>query len=291
VLSEFQKHIENKYPCLKNASILLAVSGGVDSVVLAHLFSQSNLNFAIAHCNFQLRGEESDKDEKLVKELANDSKTKVYVTRFDTKDYACKNKVSIQVAARELRYHWFEQIMRENDYQTLVTAHHADDDLETFLINLSRGTGIEGLTGIPNKTSTISRPLLAFSKAQILKYAESEKLIWREDESNSDIKYLRNKIRHDLIPTLKELHPTFLENFQNTLGNLKGSAFILNKNITELKEELFIEKEGIIHIPIIKLKKLNPLETYLYELFKEYGFTAWNDINDLLDGASGKEVH
>lgn len=290
MLKEFQKHIENNFPHLKQAPFLLAVSGGVDSVVLAHLFAQSNMTFALVHCNFRLRGEESTKDEKLTKDLAGELGYIIHVTHFDTISYVNKNKVSVQVAARELRYRWFEQIMREHSYKTLVTAHHSDDDLETFLINLSRGTGLEGLNGIPTKTNTISRPLLAFSRTQILNYAESEKLSWREDESNSDTKYLRNKIRHEVIPNLKELHPTFLENFGSTLENLKGSSSILTNHINQLKGELFQEIDGITNISIEKLQNLNPLEPYLYELFKDYGFTAWNDIKDLLTGTSGKGV-
>jgi len=245
----------------------------------------------VAHCNFQLRGDESDKDEQLVQELAVKIKSKFYVNNFDTKSYANKNKVSIQMAARELRYDWFEQIMEKYGYKTLITAHHADDDLETFLINLSRGTGLEGLTGIPEKTNTISRPLLAFSRGQILKYAKEQKLQWREDESNTDSKYLRNKIRKEVVPPLKELNPVFLENFKQTLNHLKGSASILNESIAQIKSVLFEEKDNVTHISIAALKKLNPVEPYIYELFRDYGFTAWQDIKKLIDGDSGKEVH
>ena len=290
MLAKFQKHIENNFPDLKQQPFLLAVSGGVDSVVLAHLFAQSDMTFALAHCNFRLRGDESTKDEKLVSDLSKKLDSFFHVTHFDTIGYVNKNKVSVQVAARELRYHWFEQIIEEYDYKTLVTAHHADDDLETFLINLSRGTGLEGLTGIPDKTSIISRPLLAFSRTEILKYAESGKLQWREDESNLDTKYLRNKIRHEVIPQLKELNPTFLENFGNTLNHLKGSSSILQNHIEALKAELFNEIDGVIHISIEKLQQLNPLDAYLYEVLKDYGFTAWNDIKNLLSTVSGKEV-
>ena len=290
MLEEFQKHIKNNFSNLKQASFLLAVSGGVDSIVLTHLCSKSKLSFAIAHCNFRLRGAESNKDEVLVRQLAEELGIVFHVTHFDTIGYINKNKVSVQMAARELRYGWFKQIMQENGYKTLMTAHHADDNLETFLINLSRGTGLEGLNGIPTKTDIISRPLLAFSRAQILKYAESEKLKWREDESNTDTKYLRNKIRHDVIPELKELHPTFLENFGNTLKNLEGSSLILRNHINELKKELFKESEGVVYISIEKLQNLNPVAPYLYELFKDYGFTAWSDIKALLTATSGKEV-
>ena len=194
------------------------------------------------------------------------------------------------MAARRLRYRWFEQIMREYGYDTLVTAHHADDNLETFLINLSRGTGLDGLTGIPEKTDSLARPLLIFPRNLILKYARSNKLEWREDGSNSDTKYLRNKIRHELVPRLKELHPTFLENFDTTLKNLKGSESILENHVKDLKKRLFVEKDGVVSISIKKMVELHPIEPYIYELFKDYGFTAWADINALLNAPSGKEV-
>lgn len=290
MLAQFQKHIEENFPELQQKPFLLAVSGGVDSVVLAHLCHQIDLNFAIAHCNFLLRGAESDKDEDFVRELAERLRIESHVIHFDTIGYVNKNKVSVQMAARELRYRWFEQIMVEHGYETLVTAHHADDNLETFLINLSRGTGLDGLTGIPEKTACIARPLLAFSRVRILEYAKSEKLQWREDKSNSDTKYLRNQIRHEVVPKLKELHSTFSENFKTTLDYLKDSASLVDHHISSMKQQLFKEKEGIIHIPIKSLERLEPLEVYLHEFFKEYGFTAWSDIKDLLRATSGKEV-
>lgn len=290
MLAEFQKHIEDSFSELKQSPFLLGVSGGVDSIVLAHLCGKSNLNFSMAHCNFRLRGAESDKDEGFVRELADQLSVELHVTHFDTIGYVNKNKVSLQMAARELRYRWFEQIMQEFGYAVLVTAHHADDNLETFLINLSRGTGLDGLTGIPSNTNRIARPLLVFSRNEILDYAKSEKLDWREDESNADTKYLRNKIRHDVVPGLKELHPTFVNNFQNTLENLKGSSAVLHNHINELKKELFIENDGIISISIKELGTLSPVEPYLYELFNDYGFTAWDDVKGLLTASSGKEV-
>jgi len=290
MLAEFQQHIEENFSHLQETCFLVAVSGGLDSTVLVHLLASSNFNFAIAHCNFRLRGIESEKDEKLVCDIALKLKTKFHITHFDTIGYVNKNKVSIQMAARTLRYRWFEQIMQQNGYETLVTAHHAGDNLETFLINLSRGTGLDGVTGMPAKTDTISRPLLAFSRLEILEYAKSEKLQWREDESNSDTKYLRNKIRHEVIPTLKELNPTFSQNFKNTLENLYGSSLILKNHIETIKTKLFKEKGGILYISIEKIQRLNPIEAYLYELFNGYGFTSWEDIEGLLTGQSGKEV-
>jgi len=259
-------------------------------VVLTHLCHRAKLDFSIAHCNFQLRGAESDADEKFVTNLAQMLGINIYVNNFNTIDYIDKRKVNIQLAARELRYAWFADLMRQNGMQTLVTAHHLDDSLETFLINLSRGTGVDGLTGIPAQTDTISRPLLAFSRAQILAYAKEEKLNWVEDGSNRDAKYLRNKIRHEIVPVLKELHPTFLKNFALTQGHLKGSTVILQNHIELLKSKIFEATETGFRIALDELDVLHPQGAYLYSLLKDYGFTAWNDITRLLSGSSGKEV-
>ncbi|WP_368662583.1 tRNA lysidine(34) synthetase TilS [Zobellia laminariae] len=213
------------------------------------------------------------------------------VTNFDTTGYVEENKVSIQIGARELRYRWFAEKMRKNDIKTLVTAHHVDDSLETFLINLSRGTGIDGLTGIPEKTDTVSRPLLRFSRSQILEYAQSQKLQWREDGSNADTKYLRNKIRHEIVPLLKDLNPSFLKNFTKTQDHLSESAALIDSQVKELKSRLFQENNGIVRISIAELLKLEPISAYIHALFRDYGFTEWNDVENLLSAMSGKEIH
>ena len=290
MLVQFDEHIDNHFPELRTSPFLLACSGGVDSVVLAHLCQSLKLKFSIAHCNFQLRGKESLDDEHFVGSLAKALKKKFYVIHFDTLGYINQHKLSLQVAARELRYAWFADLMLEKGYRTLVTAHHGDDNLETFLINLSRGTGIKGMTGIPAKTDSISRPFLLFSKEDILVYAKEEKLEWREDRTNAETKYLRNKIRHQIVPLLKELHPTFLENFKLTQSHLTETAAMLDSHIASLKKGIFHQKRGLIEIKIEDLKALDPLNGYLYGLFSDYGFTAWHDIAHLIDAMSGKEV-
>jgi len=201
--------MQEKFPEIGNKKLLLAISGGIDSIVLLELLSKLNLDLSLAHCNFQLRGKESEADEVFVRSKAEEYKTTLHVIRFDTKSYAAKQKDSIQMAARNLRYKWFKDLMKENKYNYLLTAHHADDNLETFFINLSRGTGIDGLCGIPEKSNEILRPLLPFSKEDICAFAMEQKLNWREDLSNKDSKYLRNKIRKELVPVLKELSPSF----------------------------------------------------------------------------------
>ena len=259
-------------------------------MVLSHLCHDCSMDFTLAHCNFGLRGESSDKDELFVRELAKKLKVKIHVKSFNTDIYANQNKVSVQMAARDLRYQWFKELMAKNDCKSLVTAHHADDDLETFLINLSRGTGIKGLTGIPSKTAHISRPLLSFSRTQIETFAHSAGYRWREDESNTDTKYLRNKIRHEVVPLLKELHPAFLENFKNTQEQLQQTAQITEGHLVKVKAALFEHQDDAIQISIQVLQALEPTKGYIYGLFNEYGFTSWKDIFNLLTAMSGKEV-
>ncbi len=287
----FYKHIENKFPELKKSKFLLACSGGIDSIVLAHLCANVNLDFEIAHCNFNLRGIESDKDAEFVQNFSKKINKKIYITRFDTVDYVNNNKVSVQIAARELRYKWFAKIQEENSIQYLVTAHHADDDLETFIINLSRGTGIDGLKGIPSNTTNIKRPLLKFSQEQIMIFAQTQKLEWREDQSNGDTKYLRNKIRHQIVPLLKELHPSFLDNFIKTQRYLEQTAAISEDAIQNTRNNLFVSEGDNIKIDIEELQHLKPLKGYIHGLFKRYGFTEWQNVADLLTAMSGKEIH
>jgi tRNA(Ile)-lysidine synthase len=291
VINQFKEHIAVNFPELLENHFLVACSGGVDSVVLAHLCSLNKMDFSIVHCNFQLRGYESDMDAFFVEDLARKLGKKIYIKDFDTDSYVNINKVSLQMAARELRYRWFEELMKKNKIKTLVTAHHADDNLETFIINLSRGTGIKGLTGIPAKTSNISRPLLIFSRAQIMQFAEIKNISWREDHSNLDKKYLRNKIREDVIPRLRELHPGFLGNYEATRANLEGSAALLENYLAEIKQELFQQEDDLIRIPINSLLKLDPIKVYMYELFHQYGFKEWNDVVGLLTATSGKEIY
>ena len=291
MLSKFKSHIGNHFSFLQNAKLLVACSGGLDSIVLSWLMHQLDYNIALAHCNFNLREEESDDDELFVTAFANDLDIDFYVKSFNTKAVAQTNSGSIQMIARDLRYKWFKELLSTKNYDYVLTAHHADDCLETFLINLSRGTGIEGLTGIPEQNDEVIRPLLKFSRVDILAYAKANNLAWREDSSNAETKYLRNKIRQELVPVLKNLNPNFLSNFLNTQERLRASASILDNTKKELRDDLFVHENNLVRIAIEKLEKLLPMDTYLYLLFKEYGFTAWKDIHKLLKAESGKEVH
>ncbi|WP_300024978.1 tRNA lysidine(34) synthetase TilS [uncultured Maribacter sp.] len=290
MLKAFKKHIEDSFPELLDNYFIIACSGGLDSSVLVELCQLLKLNFSIAHCNFRLRGKASDGDEVFVRNVAREIGNEIFVTHFDTLDYVNQHKVSVQMAARELRYTWFAQLMKEHNISYLLTAHHASDNLETFLINLSRGTGIEGLTGIPAKINNIRRPLLPFSRQELEAFAKGQRLKWREDASNADVKYLRNKIRLEIIPKLKELHPTFTENFKSTLDYLGQTEVIASAYLQNLKDELFVEKGERVEVKISKLKELKPLSTYLFGLFSSYGFKEMKNLEALLDGLSGKQL-
>ena len=274
---------------------MLAVSGGVDSMVLCDLLDRLNFRFALAHCNFNLRGEMSDQDEAFVQEEALKRKKEIHTISFDTKDFAQKQKVSIQMAARELRYNWFQEIVAKNEFDYLLTAHHADDSLETFFINLSRGTGIDGLIGIPENTSWLIRPLLAFTKKEIESYGNENGLAWREDHSNDDTKYLRNKIRKELIPVLKELNPTFMDSFSSTIDHLSGSRKIINDKMDEVRKEVIetssANLEEGIKFNIKQLLNYSDNTAYLYQIFYPYGFRQWKDIRSLLKAQSGKQLY
>lgn len=274
-----------------STTFLVACSGGVDSMVLAHLCHKAGLNFALAHCNFQLRGEESEADAQLVVDTAAAWGTPLHQITFDTKAVMRERKLSLQEAARELRYQWFAELCATHGYSGVAVAHHADDDLETFLINLSRGSGLVGLSGITALGPIVWRPMLTFHRETILAYAQEEGILWREDRSNADTKYLRNKIRHQIVPHLKELHPTFLENFKSTLGYLDQAAQLLDQYAAKLKKEFFVWEGDTAHISIGALQHLQPIQGYLHLLFKDYGFTQWDDLERLLTGMSGKQLH
>ena len=285
-----QNHLNQNLSFLKNKKLLIAISGGIDSVVLTNLLHSFKYNISLAHCNFYLRGKESNKDEVFVKELGIKLQIPTFTIQFDTNNYANEKGISTQMAARELRYNWFEQIAKENQINYILTAHHKDDVLETFLINLTRGTGIDGLTGIPEVNKNIVRPLLPFSTNQILIYATKNKLNWREDQSNISTKYVRNKIRHKVIPFLKEINPNLLDTFNKTIENLKGSQQIIKDQVQNVKEKIASIHTNETHFNIVELKKLSNPKIYLYELLKEYNFTEWSDVSDLLEAQSGMQV-
>lgn len=285
-----ENHINENLPFLKGKKLLIAISGGIDSIVLTHILYKLKYDISLAHCNFSLRGKESNKDEQFVKELGEKLMIPTYTIQFDTNSYAAEKGISTQMAARELRYNFFQKISQEHNIDYVVTAHQKDDVIETVIINLTRGTGLDGLTGIPEVNENIVRPLLPFSRNEILVFATRQKLQWREDSSNSSIKYVRNKVRHKVVPFLKELNPSLLDTFSNTQENLKGCQQIINDRIEEVKEKAVAIINNDIHFNVEELKKLNNPKVYFYELLKDYNFTEWNDIANLLDAQSGKQV-
>ncbi len=285
----FEKHLHKKFPHLYKDKFIIAVSGGIDSVVLTHLCKNANLNFAIAHCNFQLRGEESNQDEEFVKNLAEKLKVEIFIKKIDTKKDLAEN-TSIQLKARELRYQWFSELLQQNEFQYLLTAHHLNDDVETFMINLLRGTGLEGLTGIPTQNEKILRPLLKFPLKEIEKFAKQKNIRWREDHTNTSDDYVRNRIRHHIIPKFEEENPNFIDSFLLTKKNLQQAKQLNTNYINRLKTEITHQKGDFIFYDIKKLKELPNLKAVLYLLFKPYNFTAWKDICQLLEAESGKMV-
>ncbi len=352
---KFQGHLKKEFPYLQtgNSKLLLAVSGGLDSVVLTHLFAQSGFNCVIAHCNFQLRGEESERDEQFVRSLGAKYNIEVIVKRFETEGYAQQHKLSIQEAARNLRYDWFRALM-ENGEQSIVndessmpartrhwggvngespmvngepakqeensndsqltssdtsftahhspftihdarftiTAHHANDTIETLLINFFRGTGISGLHGIPSRQDKILRPLLFAKREDILAYAKENNLEWVEDSSNASDKYTRNFIRLQLLPIAKEIFSNAEDNLLQNIERFKEAETLYNQAVALHKTKLLEQKGNEWHIPVLKLQKTIPLNTIVWEIIKEFGFNAAQvpEIVKLLDAGNGSYV-
>ena len=286
----FLSHLKKNFPSISVSKLIIAVSGGVDSIVLFHLCLKLKLNFFVAHCNFKLREKESDLDEKFVRDLAIKHNIKFYTKSFNTKKLSSNYNKSIQMVARELRYSWFEELSKELNVKHILTAHHLDDSLETFLINLSRGSGIDGLLGIPKVNDTVYRPLLIFKKDEILSYAKENEISWREDSSNRKQDYLRNQIRIEVLPKLKEINPNLLDNFSKSIDRLQQSKSIIKDKIDDFIKNVSFTRDEKIYFEINKIKKVTNIDAYLYELLKRYNFTQWDDIRGLLDSQSGKQI-
>jgi tRNA(Ile)-lysidine synthase len=257
----------------KAKKYLLAVSGGIDSMVMADLFLQQQLEFSVAHCNFQLREEDSNLDEQLVIDWCIKNNIDYFIKRVDTKEYCAQHKCSIQVGAREIRYAFFDEICADKNIDFIVTAHHQDDTIETTLFQFFRGTGIQGLTGIPARNQKIIRPLLSYSKQQIVDYAAKFQVAFREDKSNLKQDYSRNKMRLHIIPQLEELYPAFKNNIANNIHRMNEVNEIYLQQIKNYKKKLIEQRGKDFYIPILKLKTITPLATILFELIKEFHFS------------------
>ncbi|QJD80066.1 tRNA lysidine(34) synthetase TilS [Spirosoma rhododendri] len=258
---------------------LLAVSGGLDSTVMANLFSCVNLPFAIAHVNFGLRGTDSDEDARFVEQLAGQYGVPFHLTRFDTAQWAAEQGVSIQMAARDLRYQWFGSIRQQYSYSRVATAHHLNDVLETMLLNLTRGTGLAGLHGIAVRqehaqVGTLIRPLLFAHRDQLVTYAQANGLTHREDRSNADDYYARNRIRHHVIPTLTGLNPGLWQTLPRTVERLRAAEQLMQLELTRSWRQLTqTEPDGTIRVPIRQLMELDEGVFRLTEWLRPFGFT------------------
>jgi tRNA(Ile)-lysidine synthase len=314
MLEEFKQHIKSSIsPATR---LLAAVSGGVDSVVLCDLLHKTGIDFSIAHCNFQLRGEESERDEFFVKSLAEKYQKEIFVQKFETKKYAEEKKVSTQVAARDLRYDWFNFLIGNMQYAMgneqyaigneqyaignkqyavsdfILTAHHADDNIETVVMNFFRGTGLKGLVGMDDVFQNIYRPLLSFRKEEILQYAKENNLDYVEDSSNASSTYTRNYFRNELIPAIAKVFANAEENILENIVRLKEVENIYNAAINKHKENLVEKKGSEEHIPILKLQKTPSFRTILWEIIKDKNFTSGqlDEVIKVMDSSNGSFI-
>ena len=298
----FQQYIKKENLFLPKDRLLIAVSGGVDSVVLTELCKRAGYDFMITHCNFQLRGEESERDEQFVKSLGEKYKVEVFIKKFDTQNYASANKIGIQEAARELRYAWFRELLQTTNHKPqtsnpqpltlILTAHHLNDNIETLLMNFFKGTGIKGLRGILPRHDKLARPLLFAKKEELTAFADSNNLKFVEDSSNNADRYTRNYFRNQVIPILQKVYPQAEENLAGNLKRFREIELLYLQAIALHKSKLLEQKGNEIHIPVLKLKKLEPLSTIVYEIIRDFKFTA-NQVDEvigLLKSESGKYI-
>jgi tRNA(Ile)-lysidine synthase len=293
LLAEFQESLR-RLGVSKKDRLLLAVSGGLDSVVLADCCAGAGMDFGIAHVNFQLRDAESERDEDFVRQLAFQYGKPLFLKKFNTKKFAEDERISIQVAARMLRYDWFKTLTDTgpDPFKFLVTAHHLDDDIETMLMHFFRGTGISGLTGMPEKNGNLIRPLLYFRKSRLQEFAYSKNLRWVEDSSNASDDYTRNYFRNRLIPSVATVFPDLQQNLEKNLHRFSETAMLYQQAIGFHKKRLLKPNGPEIQIPILLLKKSNPLRTILFEIIKDYHFTPaqTDEVIRLMDSSNGKYI-
>jgi tRNA(Ile)-lysidine synthase len=293
MLNQFLENITKKELFEPNQKILLAVSGGIDSMVMLHLFEKSGFDYGIVHCNFQLRGDESDRDEEFVRKQVLIHGVPSFFQRFDTEEYAQINGISIEMAARDLRYEYFEKIRIEHQYDFIATAHHSDDLIETFFLNLSRKTGIKGLTGIKDKSGKIIRPLLFASRDEIEKFASENYIEFREDSTNSEVFYQRNFLRHRILPLFSELNPSYKKNILASIENLKDAEAVYS-GYFEAEIQKVVENATDSHIiDIEKLRKSERPKLLLLEILTAYNFnpSVTEEVFQSLEGEPGKQFY
>ncbi len=261
--------------------VLVAVSGGIDSMVMLHLLHASNVDCAVAHCNFGLRGNESDNDERFVCEKVVEYGFRLHTKYFETMDYASQKGLSIQMAARELRYQWFNELAGQFGYESIAIAHHRDDRIETMVINLARGTGIRGLTGIKPRNGRLIRPLLFASRQDIIDHAKENGIEFREDSSNASDKYARNYIRHHVIPGLEQFFPSLQQTIERDMEYFSGVEAFYNDAVQGYTKEVVSEKDDLVYIDLQSLIKSPSPPTLLYEIIKPFGFSG-SAVTDIL---------
>ncbi len=293
MVNSFIQYVKEHSLFDKDQTILLAVSGGIDSMVLCDLFLKSNFKFAIAHCNFHLREEESNRDERFVRQYAEKNNIKLHVKEFDTYSYMKEKGKSMQVSAREMRYKWFYELLKEEGYSYIATGHHMDDSIETFFMNILRGTGIAGLHGILQKVDLIIHPLLFTNREEIVDYQTLNNIEFVEDSSNATTKYTRNKIRHELIPLVKEIAPNFNKIISKEIDRFRETEVVFRSVINDAKTKLLEIENQTIKISIEKLKSYVPQKIFMYEILSDFGFNeaTINSIEDALLETSGKQFY
>lgn len=282
MLKRIEKYIEKHQLLKTNATVVVGVSGGADSVALLHILMKLGYNCVVAHCNFTLRAAESDRDEDFVTQLAASWSLPLFKVKFDTLNYAKAQKISIEMAARDLRYNWFSQLLIDQKADAIAVAHHSDDNVETLLMNLTRGVGLHGLTGIPKRNNQVVRPLLCLSRADILVYLQKNDLSFVTDSSNAENEYTRNKFRNQLIPLFETINPSFKSAINETSERMLEAELIYKEHIQDLISKISYSVEHELWIDKQKLHTYSYKKTLLYELLANYKFS--NDtINRLSD--------
>lgn len=292
MIDVFNKFVHENHLFKHDDKILLAVSGGIDSMVMTHLFQQTDCQIAIMHCNFKLRSADSDQDEEFVQKYADSNSIPFFSKTFNTGEIARNNNISVQMAARDLRYNWFEELRKKNDYDLISVAHNLNDNAETLLINLTRGTGLAGLSGMKLISNNIIRPLLFATRDDIVKYSDKHNIKFREDKSNADTKYIRNKIRHKILPVLREINPSIEVTLNETAERLSGINEIVTGCINKIRDKISEQKDEVISFNISQLKRHLNNKTIIFELFRPYGITnqQLDDLIKVINGKTGGQI-
>jgi tRNA(Ile)-lysidine synthase len=293
MLQKFRHFLEKEHLFRKSNKILVANSGGIDSMVLTKILELDGFDFGLAHCNFRLRNDESNADEAFVRQLASKLQAPLFCKSFETAEYARENRCSIQEAARELRYHWFEKLILETEFDFYATAHHFDDQIETFFINLFRGAGVSGLRGINPAAGHCVRPLLFATRQEIEDFAQTQQIDYREDSTNKSDTYLRNRIRHHVLPAMEIAIPNFRTGFAQTFKNLKNTEEFVEHLMQDISGQIITENQGYTQIDLKKLRSFEDIHFILFELLKPFGFNYDTvlSIVDSLESTSGKTFY